>query len=37
MCTEAEIRKIEKEESFEDFKRIILDGALNGEDDPEDL
>jgi hypothetical protein len=37
MCTELEIRKDEKEETFEDFKRIILDGALNCEDDPNDL
>jgi hypothetical protein len=37
MCTELEIPKSETEESFEDFKRIILDGALNCEDDPEDL
>jgi hypothetical protein len=30
-------KKNETEETFEDFKRIILDGALNCEDDPDDL
>ena len=38
MCTEAaEVARDEREETFEDFKRIILDGAVNCEDDPDEL
>jgi hypothetical protein len=41
MCTEAaemtQNRRDEREETFEDFKRIILDGMMNCEDDPDDL
>jgi hypothetical protein len=34
MCTEAvEMARDEKEQTFEDFKRIILDGAVNCEDE----
>ena len=33
MCTELELPETETEETFEDFKRIILDGVLNCEDE----
>lgn len=35
MCTEVEVPQTENEESFDDFKRIILDGALSCDEDPE--
>ena len=37
MCTEVEVPESKSEETFEDFKRIILDGALTCDDDPDDL
>jgi len=37
MCTEVEVSQNKTEETFEDFKRIILDGALNCDEDPDDL
>ena len=34
MCTEAaEVVRDDREETFEDFKRIILDGALDCDDE----
>jgi hypothetical protein len=33
MCTEMEVARNDKEQTFEDFKRIILDGAVNCEDE----
>ena len=33
MCKQLELPEIEKEQSFEDFKRIILNGAINCDDD----
>ena len=33
MCTQAKIPNMETEEKFEDFMRIIMDGALTCDDD----